>query len=76
MFQLQIYELFLKRQRKRKKNTQKIAVAMYEIAVPMCETVVAGSKSVVASAGLAVFTPESVVFFLIFAILMGFFAET
>ena len=42
MFQLQIYELFLKRQRKRKKNTQKIAVAMYEIAVPMHEIAVAG----------------------------------
>jgi predicted RecB family nuclease len=40
LFQLQIYELFLKRQRKRKKNTQKIAVAMYEIAVPMCEIAV------------------------------------
>jgi hypothetical protein len=40
MFQLQIYELFLKRQRKRKKNIQKIAVAMYEIAVPMCEIAV------------------------------------
>ncbi len=42
MFQLQIYELFLKRQRKRKKNTQKIAIPMYEIAVPVCEIAVAG----------------------------------
>ena len=42
MFQLQIYELFLKRQRKRKKNTQKIAIPTCEIAVAMHETAVAG----------------------------------